>query len=40
MRECDVDAVHVTIAYYETFRETVAQISLWNRWFEHYSDLI
>ncbi|SHH94445.1 membrane dipeptidase [Marivita hallyeonensis] len=40
MREGDVDAVHVTIAYHETFRETVLNFERWNRWFERYPDLI
>ncbi|MGQ3486826.1 membrane dipeptidase [Roseovarius pacificus] len=40
MREGGVDAVHVTIAYHETFRETVLNIEKWNRWFEQYPDLI
>lgn len=40
MRAGNVDAVHVTIVYHETFRETVAEISRWNRWFEQHSDLI
>ncbi|MGB3556123.1 MAG: membrane dipeptidase [Jannaschia sp.] len=40
MREGGVDAVHVTIAYHETFRETVLNIERWNRWFEDYPDLI
>lgn len=40
MRDGDVDAVHVTIAYHETFRETVLNFEKWNRWFEQYSDLI
>jgi len=40
MREGGVDAVHVTIAYHETFREAVAQISQWNRWFDQYDYLI
>ena len=40
MREGDVDAVHVTIAYHETFRETVLNFEKWNRWFEQYSELI
>jgi microsomal dipeptidase-like Zn-dependent dipeptidase len=40
MREGGVDAVHVTITYHETFRETVLQIERWNRWFEQYPDLI
>ena len=40
MREGDVDAVHVTIAYHENFRETVSNIETWNRYFDDYSDLI
>jgi microsomal dipeptidase-like Zn-dependent dipeptidase len=40
MRAGGVDAVHVTIAYHENFRETVANIEAWNRWFERYPDLI
>ncbi|MEP3345327.1 MAG: membrane dipeptidase [Litoreibacter sp.] len=40
MREGGVDAVHVTIAYHENFRETVQNFEQWNRWFEQYPDLI
>jgi len=40
MREGGVDAVHVTIAYHENFRETVLNVEQWNRWFESYPDLI
>ena len=40
MRDGGVDAVHVTIAYHETFRETVLNFERWNRWFEDHSDLI
>lgn len=40
MRAGGVDAVHVTIAYHETFRETVLNIEAWNRLFERHSDLI
>ena len=40
LREGRVDAVHVTITYHETFRETVLNISRWNRWFEQFPDLI
>ncbi len=40
MREGGLDAVHVTIAYHETFRETVHRIEAWNRDFERYPDLI
>lgn len=40
MREGGVDAVHVTIAYHENFRETVLNFERWNRWFEQYPNLI
>lgn len=40
LRAGNVDAVHVTITYHETFRETVLNISQWNRWFELHPDLI
>lgn len=40
MREGGLDAVHVTIAYHEVFRETVLQIERWNRYFEDHGDLI
>lgn len=40
MRAGGVDAVHVTITYHETFRETVLNIERWNRWFERYPELI
>ncbi len=40
MREGGLDAVHVTITYHENFRETVAQLERWNRWFEAFPDLI
>jgi len=40
MREGQVHAVHVTIAYHENFRETVLNIETWNRWFEQFPDLI
>ncbi len=33
-----VDCVHVTIAYHENFREMVAVIESWNRFFENFSD--
>ena len=39
-REGGVDAVHVTIAYHENFRETVLNIEAWNRHFENHPDLI
>ncbi len=40
MRTGKVDAVHVTIAYHENFREMVLNIEQWNRWFEQYPNLI
>ncbi|SLN43782.1 membrane dipeptidase [Pseudooctadecabacter jejudonensis] len=40
MREGGVDAVHVTIAYHESFREMVLQLEAWNRRFEDHADLI
>lgn len=40
MREGGVDAVHVTIAYHENFRETVLNIEAWNRRFEQFPELI
>ena len=40
LRQGGVDAVHVTITYHETFRETVLNIEAWNRRFERYPNLI
>ena len=40
MREGKVDAVHVTISYHETFRETVLNFEKWNFYFEKYPNLI
>lgn len=40
MREGGLDAVHVTIAYHESFREMVRNIEDWNLRFERYADLI
>lgn len=40
LREGGVDAVHVTLVYHENFRETVANVERWNRWFERFPDLI
>lgn len=39
-REAQLDAVHVTIAYHENFREMVANLERWNRFFERYPQLI
>ncbi len=30
-----LDAVHITIAYHELFREMVSKVIAWNHWFEH-----
>ncbi|MFT5446018.1 MAG: membrane dipeptidase [Gammaproteobacteria bacterium] len=40
MREGGLDAVHVTIAYHEDFRETVQNVEQWNTLFERHADLI
>ena len=40
MRAGGLDAVHVTIAYHEGFRETVLNFEHWNTWFERFPDLI
>ena len=40
MREGGVDAVHVTIAYHENFRETVANMEAWNRCYELFPHLV
>ncbi len=39
-RDSGITAVHVTVSYWETFRETVANISAWHRHFENHADLI
>ena len=40
MQAGGVSAVHATICYHENFRETVANIEAWNRWFERFPELI
>lgn len=40
LRSGGVEAVHVTITYHETFRETVLNIERWNRFFERFPELI
>jgi membrane dipeptidase len=40
MNEGGLAAVHVTIAYHENFREVVANIGVWNHWFQRFSDCI
>lgn len=39
-RDAGVTAVHVTIAYWENFRETIANIEQWHRHFQNNADLI
>lgn len=40
MQEGGLSAVHATIAYHETARETLSRIGEWNRRFEAYPELI
>ena len=40
MRAGGVDAVHVTIAYHESFREMILNLEAFNRWFERFPELI
>lgn len=40
MRAGNVDAVHVTIAYHESFREMILNLESFNRWFERFPELI
>lgn len=40
LRQARLDAIHVTIAYHENFREMVANIEKWNGWFEQFPELI
>ncbi|MCH8552175.1 MAG: dipeptidase [Natronospirillum sp.] len=40
MRAGGVDAVHATLVYHETCRETLMRFGEWNRLFEQHSDLI
>lgn len=40
LRAGGVDAIHVTIAYHENFREMVHNLERFNRWFEAHPDLI
>lgn len=40
MRDGGLSAVHVTVSYWEDFRETVTRLVDWNRRFEVFSDLI
>ena len=38
--EAKLDAVHVTIAYYEDFDEVKKNVATWNKYFQDYKDLI
>lgn len=40
LNEGGLHAMHVTIAYHESFREMVLVIEQWNRWFEQFAELI
>lgn len=40
MQAGGVAAVHATICYHESLRETIAEIERWNRRFERFADLI
>ena len=40
MREGGLDAVHVTIAYHENFRETIQNLEKWNSLFYNYQNLM
>ena len=40
LRAGGVDAIHVTVAYHEDFREMTLNLERWNRWFERFPDLI
>lgn len=39
-RDSGIDCVHVTIAYWENFRETIQNITEWHRHFERCDDVI
>jgi len=40
IKRSPLHAIHVTIVYHEMFREMVANIINWNRYFEQYADII
>ena len=40
MRQAKLDAVHVTVAYHEGFRETILNLEAWNQLFYDNQDLI
>ncbi len=39
-RDSGINAVHVTVSYWEDNRETLTKISAWHRHFHNHSDLI
>ena len=38
--EAKLNAIHVTIAYHEDFNEVEKNISIWNKYFKEFKDLI
>ncbi len=40
LKDSGITAVHVTLVYHETARETLTRFAQWNRCFEQYSDMI
>ena len=40
MRKARIDAVHVTIAYHEGFRDTILNLEKWYRYFQDYPEFI
>ena len=39
-RQAGLDAIHVTIAYHETFDDVLNNLKIWNEYFNKYKDLI
>ena len=40
IRKARIDAIHVTIAYHEGFREAILNVEKWYQYFQEYSELI
>ena len=38
--EAELDAIHVTIAYHEDFKEVEKNLEIWNGYFKEFKDLI
>ena len=38
--EAKLNAIHVTIAYHEDFKEVEKNIDVWNKYFKEFKDLI